>query len=131
LELQNDLARYIAIRISGLIETTVRDCYDEYTQEKASPDIHRYVSRKLKRFQNPKIDDVIKLAGDFQENWAKELEEVDMEISEAVGSIVSTRNNAAHGGDQNITLTKVEQHYRNVLKFLNQVQRQCSVTRLE
>jgi hypothetical protein len=126
-ELKNDLARYIAIRISGLIETTVRDCYDEYTQEKASPDIHRYVSRKLKRFQNPKVDDVISLARDFKENWADELEKVDLEIRDAVGSIVTIRNNTAHGGDQSITLAKVEQHYKNVLKFLNEIQSQCEI----
>lgn len=118
LEINNDFARYIAIRISGLIETTVRECYDQYTSKKASPDVYRYVTRKLKKFQNPRVNDVIELARDFNENWAEELEGIDIEIRDAVNSIVTTRHSVAYCGEQSITLAKVEQYYRQVLKFL-------------
>jgi hypothetical protein len=127
LELSNNFARYIAIRISGLIETTARDCYGQYTREKASPEVHRYVTAKLKRFQNPKVKDIINLAGDFKEDWAKELEGIDEEISVAVASIVAIRNTVSHGGDQGITLGKVQKYYKQVLKFLELIQQQCDL----
>ncbi|TVQ57623.1 MAG: hypothetical protein EA366_08210 [Spirulina sp. DLM2.Bin59] len=127
IEINNDFARYITVRISGLIEVTVRECYDQYTSGKAAPDVHRYVRRKLKRFQNPRVKDVIELARDFNEGWAVELEGIDLEVRDAVDSIVTIRHSVAHGGEQGVTLAKVEQYYQQVLKFLELIQRQCEI----
>lgn len=127
LEIKNDFSRYITVRISGFIEITVRECYDQYTSKKASPDVHRYVTRKLKRFQNPRVKDIIELARDFNEGWAAELESVDMEMSDAVDSIVTIRHSVAHGGNRGISLANVEQYYKQVLKFLELIQKQCKI----
>ena len=37
------------------------------------------------------------------------------------------RNHAAHGEDQSITLSKVENYYKPLLKLLNVIQKQCEV----
>lgn len=125
--LKSELSRYICIRVSGLIEQTVRDFYEEYTESKSSPNVSRYVSRKMKSFQNPNIQKVIDLAQDFSEDWAAEIDALDVEIKDAVKSIVDTRNSVAHGGEQGMTLNKAKDYYRRVLKLLDVIQNQCEI----
>lgn len=127
IELQGEIARYAVIRISGLIETTVRDCYGEYAKSQSSPSVHRYVAQRLERFRNPNFSDIIQLAGSFNEDWRKELEQIDSEIKEALDIIVNIRNVVAHGGDTGMTLTKAEGYFNLVLKFLEKIQDQCGL----
>lgn len=127
-ELQNELARYICIRISGLIETTVRDCYVEYVKSRCAPDVAQYVGQQLKRFQNPDMDKLIDLARGFNEKWSSELENIDSEIKEAVISVVATRNSVAHGGDQGIRLITVGGYYHQVIRLLLIIQNQCKIS---
>ncbi|MEM8639476.1 MAG: HEPN domain-containing protein [Cyanobacteria bacterium P01_G01_bin.54] len=125
--LKNELSRYICIRISGLIEQTVRGFYEEYAASKSSPNVSRYVSRKMKSFQNPDIKKVIDLARDFSEDWEAEISDLDDEIKDAVTSIVTVRHSVAHGGEQGMTLSKAKDYYRRVLKFLDVIQQQCGI----
>jgi len=128
LQIQSDLARYICVRISGLIETTARDFYAEYAESKASPNVAKYVGHKLEQFRNPEMNKLSRLATEFSEKWGKELEEIEEEAREAVTSIVKTRHGIAHGSDSSITLGTVEAYYRQVLKVLLVIQRQCNIT---
>ncbi|WP_139276477.1 HEPN domain-containing protein [Spirulina major] len=125
--LKNELGRYICIRISGLIEKTIISFYEDYTQNKSSPEIHKYVSKRLQGFQNPNINKIITLARDFNDAWGNEIEDLDDGIKAAVDSIVAIRNNAAHGGEQNTRLQKIEEYYKLTLKLLDHIQQQCDL----
>jgi hypothetical protein len=81
--LKNELARYLCIRISGLIERTVTSFYEEYAQSKGHPNLSRYISKKL-NLQNPSMKKLTELAGSFNEGWKKELDALDDEIKTAV-----------------------------------------------
>lgn len=110
------------------MEQTVKNCYTEYaSSSRAHPNVSRYVSRKIEKFQNPDIKKVIELARDFSEDWAAEIESLDDEIKDAVVSIVSVRHSTAHGGVQRTSLVKAKDYYRRVLRFLKFIQRQCEI----
>jgi hypothetical protein len=128
LQIQSDLACYICVRISGLIETTVQEFYIDYAESKSAPTVAKYVSHKLRRFQNPDMNNLKELAKEFSEEWSTELGSIDQEIQDAVTSIVKTRHSIAHGADQRITLGKVEAYYRQVIKVLLVIQQQCNIT---
>jgi len=124
--LKSELARYLCIRISGLIEQTVTDFYEEYAEAKGHPYLSHYISRKL-HLQNPKMEKLMNLAEDFSEEWKNELDQLDDQIKDAVDNIVTIRNSAAHGGVQSISLSRVENHYKDVLKLLRVIQMQCEI----
>lgn len=124
--LKSELARYLCIRISGLIERTVTSFYEEYAQTKGHPHLSHYISRKL-NLQNPSMKKLMDLAGDFSEAWRNELDALDDEIKSAVDTIVNIRNNATHGEDQSITLSRVENYYKPILKLLKVIQKQCEI----
>ncbi len=118
LELQGELARYIAVRTSGLIETTVRETFENYVQKRAAPEVQRFVSNRLRRFRNPTLKDILELAAEFNDSLRQALEALPPEITAAVDSTVNTRNNIAHGGDISISLGKMNKYFDLVCKFL-------------
>ncbi|WP_143473178.1 HEPN domain-containing protein [Limnothrix sp. PR1529] len=128
MQIQSDLARYICIRIAGLIETTVRDFYTEYAESKSTQNVAKYVGHKLEKFQNPDMNKLKMLATEFSESWGQELEELEEIDRLAVTSIVKTRHSIAHGGDTSISLAIVEAYYKRVLKVLLVIQNQCDIT---
>ena len=124
--LKNELARYICIRISGLIEQTVMSFYNEYAYSKGHPSLSRYVSRSIK-LQNPGMKKLIDLSGNFNENWAAELDALDDSIKSAVDSIVAIRNQVAHGVNRGVRLSTVTNYYKEILQLLATIQRQCEL----
>ena len=123
---KNELARYICIRISGLIEQTIVSFYREYANAKGHPNLSRYVSRSIK-LQNPGMKKLIDLSGNFNENWAAELDALDDSIKSAVDSIVAIRNQVAHGGDRGVRLSTVNNYYKEILQLLATIQKQCEL----
>ncbi len=121
LELQGELARYAAVRTSGLIETTVRETFENYVQKRAAPEVQRFVSNRLRRFRNPTLKDILELAAEFSDSWRQALEALPPEITAAVDSTVNTRNNIAHGGDAGISLGKMHQYFDLVCDFLQEL----------
>ncbi|NJK59883.1 MAG: hypothetical protein HC918_05995 [Oscillatoriales cyanobacterium SM2_1_8] len=118
LELQGELARYIAVRTSGLIETTVRETLENYVQKRAAPEVQRFVSTRLRRFRNPDLKDILELAAEFSDSLQDALRDLPEEFREAVTSTVGLRNNIAHGGDTSISLGKIRDRFQNVRRFL-------------
>jgi len=124
--LKNELARYICIRISGLIEQTVVSFYNQYAYAKGHPNLSRYISRSIK-LQNPGMKKLIDLSRNFNEKWAVELDALDDSIKSAVDSIVAIRNHVAHGKDRGVRLSKVSDYYQKILQLLATIQRQCEL----
>ncbi len=123
LELQGELARYIAVRTSGLIETTVRETFENYVQKRSAPEVQRFVSNRLRRFRNPDLKDILDLVREFSEPCQQSLEALPEEMKDAITSTVGLRNNIAHGGDTGISLGKINKYFELVCKFLQELRK--------
>lgn len=123
IEILSHWAKYLCVLVSGFIETSVCAIYSAYTQDKAAPYIANYVCSRLKRFNNPNMEDICQLAGLFNEAWREKLEETTAgEIKDAVDSIVANRHQIAHGRDVGISYDRVKKYYDRVVKMVELVE---------
>ena len=121
------LAKYLCIVVSGFLETSVREIYDDYAQNKAHRNVSGYVSKQLRRFHNPKMNNILALAESFCPRWKEEMERVvGTEIVDAVNSVVNIRNNIAHGVNVGITLGRIKEYYVKVVELITLIERQCT-----
>lgn len=125
-ELQSHWARYLCIRTSGFIETSVRAIYGEYAKNKSHPHIANFVQSKLGSFQNPTMKKILELTHSFDPVWAENLKnDTQGELKDAIDSIVNNRNSIAHGQDVTITLASIKEYYKSVIKVIELLEKQC------
>lgn len=126
LELQSHWARYLCILTSGFLETSVRSIYGQYARTKSAPFVANYVDGQLKRFQSPKMENILELTRSFSTDWEERLRDaVEGEPKDAVDSIVSNRHNIAHGKSVGITYHTVRRYYGNAIKVIELIDAQC------
>ncbi len=126
IELQSHWARYLCILVSGFIETSVSAIYIQYSREKSHVYVASYVSSRLERFTNPKMKDILELAGRFSPDWRQQLEGITTdEQKDAVDSIVANRNRIAHGANVGISYDRVRKYYQNILKVIQTLEDTC------
>lgn len=128
-ELEAQWALYLCIRVSGLLETSVRDIFIHYCEGKAHPHIIRYVNTIINnsRSQNMKAEVIIKLAGSFSDQWRKDLQEFleNEGRKEAVDSVINIRNTASHGGKATITYRVIKGYYASIWEVIEFIENQC------
>lgn len=114
-EARADFAKYLCVRVSGYLETSIAGLLRGYASDRASPEIARYIAGELEWFQNAKKGKIIELFGKFDKAWRADLESflVD-EKADAIGTIVGNRHKIAHGEDSTITYTQVRDHWDEV-----------------
>jgi RiboL-PSP-HEPN len=127
LQTQADLAKYLCVLTSGLLEQAARQLYGEHTRQSASPRVLRYVERRLEFFQNPNAQKLIALAGDFDPAWGAELEGflVD-ERRDHVNSVVANKNQIAHGENVGITYMRAKEYFDSVVEVVDFIEGQCA-----
>lgn len=114
---QSVLAQYICVRLSGVIENTVRDTMTR-TAEGLHPRASRFISKTLNSFQNPKTGKIFDLIGQFDDDWRKELEiSISDECKAAINSVVANRHAIAHGGSSQISLHQIKTWMVEIKKF--------------
>lgn len=119
-ELSADLARYLCVLVAGFVETSLFEFVSEHARTRAQPQIQRFVESRTRRIQNVKFQKLCDLMGAFSSAWRIDLEAfADPEQRDALNSVVSTRNEIAHGGSVGITFAQLEKHYKKILKLLS------------
>ena len=127
-EIKSHWAKYLCVLVCGFLENSVELCLCEYCKHRSSPPIQNYVRSQLHYFQNPKMDEIIRLFGSFNSDWQTRLEtECSGELSDAVNSIVGNRHKIAHGGSVSLTIGGLQKYYHKALKVVELLQRICSV----
>lgn len=128
-QLEAQWATYLCIRISGLLETSIRSIYVSYCDNKAHPNVTRYIgnSFEINRSQNMKPDTILSLAGSFSQEWRTDLEAyiLDDGRKEAIESVINIRNSAAHGGTLSITYNNAKQYYEKIWSVIEFIDAQC------
>jgi len=128
IELQSHWARYLCILVSGYIETSVRLIYSDYVKNKANQNVVNFVSSKLENFQNPNMNKILDLTGDFNSQWKIDLENATGgELKDSVDSIVSTRHNIAHGRNVGIGYIAIRKYYQNAIKVIELIDNLSSI----
>jgi hypothetical protein len=130
-EIESQWATYLCIRVSGLLETSLRSLYLGYCDDKAHPYITKYVSYSLEgnRSQNMNPEKILLLVGAFNQKWRDELEMYMSENGrkEAIESVINVRNSAAHGGTQAVTYNNVKDYYTKIWEVIQFIEAQCSI----
>lgn len=123
-DLQVELAKYLCILTSGYLEARAKEMVHKYLQNKANPEISNYVlSTIVKDFRNPGKDRILKLVGSFSGEKRKAIEErIDPELFDSATSVVSIRNNIAHGRDSGITYLTIKDYFNRASKLMNQIE---------
>lgn len=119
--------RYLVVLTSGFLETSVSFIYTAYAEDKASPRLQKYVSAQLDSPGNLRMDRLCRLIGSFGEDWLEEVTQLPDygRIKAAVDSIVSNRNNVAHGEDISTTILQLREYYDAVVILLDLLVAQC------
>jgi len=123
--LQADIARYLCVLTSGYIEASCRDILGSFARANSSDEVYRFVSRKLDRLPNPCTEDVLTLVDSFVDGARESIEQLPDfdELKDAVNSVVSNRNQIAHGRDTGISLATMQDYYQRVKRFIQLIER--------
>ena len=119
-EARADFAKYLCVRVSGYLETSICALLKELSVSQSSPRIARYLAADLERLQNARKGKIVDLFGKFDQDWRVALERylVD-ERSDAIGTIVSNRHKIAHGADSDLTYVRVREHWLVVQRIVD------------
>jgi hypothetical protein len=123
------LKKYSVIRASGSIEfafkMVIADRVDQGSHEQA----RNFVRAKVRNTsKNPKLGAIESSLAEFDPRWSKRFNELvslanRARLSGALTSLVNARNKFAHGGDSDISIESIIEHFRDgakVIAFLDQ-----------
>ena len=119
-ELKAQIAQFLCVLSSGLLEEAVRVTLSTFAAGKSSPQVANYVTTRLSEFQNPRFEKVMILLGSFEPKWRSHFETVkSAEVKDAIDSIVINRHQIAHGRQVGISLVTFSRYFTHVRKFIN------------
>lgn len=126
-ELRAHWVRYLVVLTSGYLETSVSYIYSGYAEGKSAPRIIRYIAARLESPGNLKMVRLERLIREFGDDWFDELKtrpDFD-QIRSAVDSVVSNRNNVAHGDEISTTIRQLREYYDVVVTLVDILYEQC------
>jgi hypothetical protein len=124
IEVQSDYAKYLAIRLSGLVEQVVTEVVLAHVGAQASASVLSHTTWRMKRFQNPNTERLIELVGSFDRRWGEALKaSVTKSEREALGSVRAQRNRVAHGEQSTVSLVQVKGYFTEIKSMLERVAR--------
>ena len=119
------LAKFLCVRTSGYIESAIRNLINEFADKTTPKPIQSYVNKEVKYITNLKFDKLSNLLNSFDEDWKIEFEDkVNDAQKSAINSIVSNRNNIAHGENDSITYGSMKDYYthcKEVVEILKSI----------
>lgn len=97
-ELRNDLSRYLCIRVSAFLETSVKRLFTSYSQAKSFGYVGRYAEHQLGTLNTVNYERLRQLSGSFDDEWRVRLvESMPPDQKDAIDSIMANRHLIAHG----------------------------------
>ena len=125
-ELQSDFARYLCVLVSGFLEKAVFELLMEYVRKHSDKRVQPYMERKLRRTTNLKRQRLLELFGAFDPAWGRDLDGFLVnEFKDAVDGIVDLRNGISHGGQEAVTMVRVDGYYKRIKVVVEHVSTLC------
>jgi len=104
----SELCKYCCILASAAIDVCMEDCLLEYCDKIRDQRVISYVRDRLGRARNPTIATIGAILESFDKDWRSRLEAfADQRIRSDVGSIVSNRNEIAHGRNSQVSFGRL------------------------
>ncbi len=118
-EIRGHFAKYLCIRTSGLVEVYFKTQIEDYATGASPKPIVKFLNHKFKNFTNINSTKILNLFELFSSEWVEKFnEETYEEQRSALDSVISNRNNIAHGNSDNISLANAKEYYIKVKEIL-------------
>ena len=119
-EVKGHFAKYLCVRISGLIEVYFKAQIGDYVERSSPKEVANCVNKQFNHFTNIRSDKIDELLKVFSSDWSDEFSsKMNEELSSSLNSIIGNRHLIAHGDSDNISMANVSIYYDNVKKILN------------
>jgi hypothetical protein len=103
-----ELCKYCCVLASAAIDVCLEDCLLEYSERSHDARIIAFIKSRLGRARNPTIQIIWSILETFDSDWKERLEKFsDNKIRSDIGSIVSNRNEIAHGRNSQISFGRL------------------------
>ncbi|NET00521.1 MAG: hypothetical protein F6K62_21110 [Sphaerospermopsis sp. SIO1G2] len=119
--MQSEWSKYLCILVSGFLEESLRVLLEKYCQNKASPNIQKFVIKQIDNITNCKTEKIKRILGEFSPTWESEFSQkiheqskIDGEIKNSIDSVIDNRHKIAHGKSVGMSYSRVSNWYENV-----------------
>ncbi|WP_355605919.1 MAE_28990/MAE_18760 family HEPN-like nuclease [Xanthomonas cannabis] len=120
LELRADFARHLCVLVSGFLDQSIKRFTTEYVEKRASPTVARYVNQSITNLTNLKSSKLVNHLCSIDESWKSALDIlVAEERKDAIDSLVTLRHGIAHGKPGDVTLARVANYYKEIIKVID------------
>ncbi|MGH8469451.1 MAG: HEPN domain-containing protein [Gammaproteobacteria bacterium] len=124
LEIRSDFARYLCILVSGFIENAVTVLATAYCRERSQAPVGNYAGSQLGRLQNLNSERLGQVIGAFERSWRDELTDfLAGPRKDALDSVLSVRNQIAHGESVGLTYTRIQEYYSRIKEIVSFLER--------
>tara|TARA_R100001530_G_scaffold126555_1_gene95417 strand:+ start:1099 stop:1563 length:465 start_codon:yes stop_codon:yes gene_type:complete len=115
------LSRYLCVRTSGYLENVIRILIAHFCDGTSPQPINNYIVNRTKYITNLDYKRLKGLLYEFDSNWGSQFEEKITERQKSsINSVISNRNNIAHGNQDSIT-------YRDMVNYYQDVKEVCDI----
>lgn len=122
LEVCSDFARYLCVLVSGFVENAITVLATAYCRNRSQPPVGNYAGSQLGRLQNLNSERLMQVVGAFEGTWREELSGfLDGPRRDALDSVLSLRNQIAHGRSVGLTYVRIHEYYsciKEIVSFL-------------
>jgi hypothetical protein len=119
MRLESQYARYLCVQVSGFAEQSVKALVSEYARIQSSGHIHRYVEGQLNLVWGMNVDKFQKIVQALNPTWWEAISNDHNQELDSLASVVSTRNQIAHGGDPGITFATISNYFQDVNNLMH------------
>jgi len=126
--LESNWAKYLCVLASGYLEQSIKEILIDYATRSAQPQIVRYIDKSWSNSKNMKWNIIVKVLDQCSVDWGKNMKiwfDADESRKSHINSLVSWRNDIAHGNDANttgVTMYSVGEGWKTAKKTIQKVE---------
>ncbi|WP_286760608.1 HEPN domain-containing protein [Salegentibacter sp. UBA1130] len=118
-EIQGHFAKYLCVKTSGLFESFIKSQIGDFADSTSAQPIAKHVKAKNKNFTNIDYRKLDGFLNSFSPDWWQKFEgKLTPDLKSSLNSVISNRNNIAHGNPDSITFGNMKTHYSNMKKII-------------
>lgn len=120
-ELQGHWGRYACLLSAGYFEVALRLVIQKRLEQKAAPEVQKFVMQSLASIQNPKAERFSKVVRSFSSIWGDNLDQYfidNNDVKEAIDSLMANRHLIAHGKPCSISVGRVAGYFKSADKAI-------------
>jgi len=118
-EIKSHMTKYLCIQTSGYLENVVKTLIDEYLENSCPKPAKDYINSKVGRLTNLDEEKLGKFLRSFSLEWLQIFnEKVNDKQKASLNSIISNRNQIAHGKSIGLTYVSIHQYYIDLQQII-------------